>query len=476
MTAAAQSPGSFLSYRKMNMLLRSLLGLALAFLDGANSFLPTPSFTVTQQRRLNSRLASCLHSSKEDNLEDMRRLLEASWNVDTMGAVPTNPKDAADAAATSIQSAMLDSGESLFFVDLLLPSYDISQGTNMYDEVLAVEFCIALAESLEGKSCLLVRDEKTRNSVNRVLEARERSSLDEDQEDEELVNDDDEEDEEEVEFFDDFADFGGPIGGPDAETPSTAQGDVAPPTTREDVDSFREQLMDKWDEPITEGTDLFIGETTEKPKTADAPPQKPKEKNSKPPAKKTTKPVTPSSDDRLYRLASLFGDAKISSGPDMIDQVVKAVGENGKPTEDEETIIILSAVEKDEMIAVRSLVAKYKGEKKIVLVNCQLDPLPRELIRANTVYSILPLVARPVVSEQNVFGAEKPQNEGVTPPKVVVMRRYPKDWEVYVDADGNGFELADVAKASQVRGKKGPPMEWIAGCVKRHIESKLGGR
>jgi hypothetical protein len=55
------------------------------------------------------------------------------------------------------------------------------------------------------------------------------------------------------------------------------------------------------------------------------------------------------------------------------------------------------------------------------------------------------------------------------------MRRYPKDWEVYVDADGNGFELADVAKESQIRGKKGPPMEWIAGCVKRHMESKLGG-
>jgi mannose/fructose-specific phosphotransferase system component IIA len=57
----------------------------------------------------------------------MRRLLEASWNIETMGAVPTNPEDAADAAATSIQSAV-DNGESLFFVDLLLPSYDISQG------------------------------------------------------------------------------------------------------------------------------------------------------------------------------------------------------------------------------------------------------------------------------------------------------------------------------------------------------------
>ena len=160
----------------------------------------------------------------------------------------------------------------------------------------------------------------------------------------------------------------------------------------------------------------------------------------------------------------------------MIDEVVRAVSDNGLPTDTEETIIILSAVQKDEMIAVRSLAAKYKGKKDIIMVNCQFDILPRELIRAKTVYSILPLIARPTVSDENIFGSNKPPppEEGESPPKVVVMRRYPKDWEVYVDADGNGFELADVAKESQIRGKKGPPMEWIAGCVKRHMESKLG--
>lgn len=454
----------------------------LSLLNGVNSFLPSPPLTSARQRLApptSSRF--CLYSSKEDNLDDMRRLLEASWNVDTMGTVPTNPQDAADAAATCIESAV-DNGESLFFVDLLLPSYDISQGTNMYDEVLAVEFCIALAKSMEEKSCILVRDDKTKDAVNRVLDARERNRLDEDDEEDgsekKLVeeDDDDGEEEEDVEFYDDFADFGGAIGSSDSdatEKPSLSkEGDLPEPT--EDVDAFREQLMAKWDEPTVEGGNVPTEEPVEKSESDDSAPSQPKQKSVSP-AKETSKQPAPPTTDRFYRLASLFGDAKISVGPDMMDQVINAVGENGKPTDEEETIIILSAVEQDEMIAVRSLVAKYKGNKKIVLVNCKLDPLPRELIRANTVYSILPLVARPVVSAQNIFGRENPPEESLTPPKVVVMRRYPKDWEVYVDADGNGFELADVAKASQVRGKKGPPMEWVAGCVKRHMESKLGG-
>jgi hypothetical protein len=52
------------------------------------------------------------------------------------------------------------SGQSLFFVDLLLPSYDITQGPNMYDDVLDVKFCIALPKALEDKTSILVRDER----------------------------------------------------------------------------------------------------------------------------------------------------------------------------------------------------------------------------------------------------------------------------------------------------------------------------
>ena len=432
-------------------MLLSLLVLSLTFLDGAQSFLPTPALTRRQRLHFLP-----VHSSNDDNLDDMRRLLEASWNSDTMGAVPTNPEAAADAAATSLRSAM-NNGESLFFVDLLLPSYDITQGSNIYDDVLAVEFCIALSKALEEKSCILVRDEKTRNTVGRVLEARQRNRLEKDEEevmgDDHDEDDDDDDEEEEEDEPEDFADL-------DSATPSSTKAGATLPQT-DDVDAFREQLMAKWDDLDA------VSEKPDKSKNPDVPPEA--KNTSKPPAKTAAELVAPG----FYRLASLFGDTKISTGADMMDQVIKAVAANGQPIDDEDTIIILSAVQKDEMIAVRSLAAKYKGKKNIVLVNCQLDPIPRELIRANTVYSILPLVAKPVVSEQNFFGSGNPQ-EDKAPPKIVVLRRYPKDWEVFVDADGNGFELVDIAKASQV-GKKGPPMEWIARCIKRHMESKLGG-
>ena len=85
----------------------------------------------------------------------MRRLLEASWNAEAMKAVSSTPEAAAEAAAVSVQGAM-NKGQSLFYVDLLLPSYDITQGENMYDEILAVEFCIALTAPLEEQALIYV--------------------------------------------------------------------------------------------------------------------------------------------------------------------------------------------------------------------------------------------------------------------------------------------------------------------------------
>ena len=427
--------------------LLGLISVSLS-LNGVQTFLPSPA--LTGRKRILP-----LRSSNEDDLDGMRKLLETSWNSETMGIVPSNPEAAAAAAATSMRNAM-DNGKSLFFVDLLLPSYDITQGPNMYDDVLAVEFCIALTNALKEKASILVRDEKSRNAVSRIIEARERDGNGQDEEEDFLDSADsddgmdEDDDDDSVEFFDDFADFGG-IGD----------------TAGQDVDAFREQLMATWDGPTAEK------ETPENLKANEAVKESSSKADVSPKKAKKRWPAAPKmATAKSYRLASLFGDAKIATGSDMMDQVVKAVAANGQPLEDEKTIIILSAVTREEMIAVRSLVAKYKTNKNIVLVNCQIDPLPRELIRAITVYSILPLVAKPVVSEQNIFGSEEAQ-QGEAPPKVVIMRRFPRDWEVFVDADGSGFELADVAPASKV-GKKGPPMEWIAGCVKRHLQSKFG--
>ena len=38
------------------------------------------------------------HNNNNDSFETMRKVLEASWNTQTMGAVPTNPDVAAAAA------------------------------------------------------------------------------------------------------------------------------------------------------------------------------------------------------------------------------------------------------------------------------------------------------------------------------------------------------------------------------------------
>jgi len=62
-----------------------------------------------------------------------------------------------------------------------------------------------------------------------------------------------------------------------------------------------------------------------------------------------------------------------------------------------------------------------------------------------------------------------PRDEKAPPIKVVSIRRYPRDWEVYVDADGNGFELAQKTPAFKFP-KKGPGMEWIATAVKNFFQ------
>jgi hypothetical protein len=424
-----------------------LMGMLLISQSGVTSFVAAP----TLRKRLF--FLRSLKSSYDDNpLDDMRKLLESSWNADTMGAVPTNPEIAAIEAATCIKSAR-ENGQSLVSVNLLLPSYDVLQGPNVYDHVLAVEFCIALSHALEDQACILVRDGKTFNSISRVLEARER-----DLRLEEELAEDDVDDDIDVGLYDGFASSGSI--GDDETIESTKQDEESSPAGA-DVDVFREQLMARWDGPTTGGkSDAATARPIRDSTSRDLTPESNKKENTK------TFCL-----EKMYRLASLFGDAIISRGPDMVNQAVKAVSVNALPTEDEETIIILSAVQNEEVVAVRSLAAKYKATKNIILVNCQFEPLPRELARAITVYSVLPLVAKPVIMERNAFGKLVENQE---PPKVVVMRRYPKEWEVYVDANGGGFELADIARASQV-GKKGPPMEWIAACVKRHLQSKVGG-
>jgi Domain of unknown function (DUF1995) len=346
----------------------------------------------------------------------MRRILEASWNVETMGSVPTNADSAAEAAATAVINAsggkpVTSAGLSnLFFVDILLPQYDVRQGSNLYDEVLAVDFCVSLSKRLKGRSAILLRDDKTVRAATRVLEARERDRSESgafdlgDEADE--ADDDDEDDEGDVGLY---ADFESDVG----------EGLV-------DVESFRSQLMAGWKK--------------ESPTVSARMP-------SRTPVEVATNAVS-------YRLASMLGSASISTGADMVDDVIRAVSANAQPKDDEDTLIILSAISREEMIGVRGLVSKYGSNKTILLVNCNLSPPPRELIKAQTVYSIQPFIARQKVSEVNLFGSrESPDSlepHAKKPPKVVLMRRFPRDWEIFVDVCG-GFELAQTVPGTSSR-------------------------
>jgi hypothetical protein len=415
----------------MRFQINSLL-LIVAFAEwGANAFLPT--FHAPKPRRTAmTKLSANPASGDDDGIGLMRRLLESSWQIDTMGPVPSNAESAADTAANSLKTALADSTSKCraYFIDILLPQYDIHQGEKVYDEVLAVEFCTHLARKLQCQAEILVRDAKTVDIVNRVLSSRSdglapRSSSAVSTESSsappKAAN-------EVVDSFDDFTDDGLLSSTSDADQ----RGGSDAPT---DVDSFRQQLIAGWS---ADSDDKVKSDQTEQ-RVSVAPGEKP--------------------EASTYRLASLFGDSIISSGTDLHSQVLAAVAQNAKPTDDESLIVLLSTFSPEEMLAVRTLVAKYGDTKTFVLVNCSLNPTPRELATAQTVYSILPLIAKTVVKQAD----DKPAQ-----PKVVVMRRFPGDWEVFVDADANGFELAHTFGANRV-DRKGPTMQRITECVQSHL-------
>jgi len=377
------------------------------------------------------RLGSSLSNDKSDDIDSMRKMLEASWNVKDMGIVPSTPEAAAEAAAESVKSAQED-GRSVMLIELLLPSYDITQGELYYDEILAAKFCIQLAKSLQkgGKAAIFVKDGKGERLVNRVL----KSNMDKTTDEPKTLAKVDEPKVEIVEY-NDFEDI----------TSSSTMFLV------DDADLFRSQLDSTWDEDEEEAD----------------------EKIEDLPTIKSQKPF-PEPSFSEYQIGSLLGDTEIKVGsPDMFSQVVRAVDSNALPLiEESESIVLLSACSDEEMVAVRRIVAVYENKKPIILVNCKLSPLPRELVAAETVYSLLPLMAKPTESSpEDLFQKRK---SSITP-KIVVLRRYPRDWDIFVDVDGHsGFELVESVPVNSYMGgrQKGPSMDYIARCVKRHLQFK----
>jgi hypothetical protein len=167
------------------------------------------------------------------------------------------------------------------------------------------------------------------------------------------------------------------------------------------------------------------------------------------------------------RLRSILGNNEIETGPEMINDIVRSVGTNGSPSQNEDVIVILAPISQQELVGVRWLVSKYGSSKTIIIFNNKLNPLPNELMMAETCYSVFPLIARNTSSSPK----DKTQPEN---PKIVLLRRFPRDWEIHIDTnEGAGFELAGSVPANNV-GMRGPSMDWIAGCVKQHMQLKFG--
>ena len=406
----------------------------------ASSFMTVGSqhFSTTGSNGSMRLYSSINHEGDRSNLDRMRFLLEQSWNANTMGAVPTHPESAAEAAGMAVSQAMQRKGNNnkVFLVDICLPSMDITLGPNVYDGISAIEFCNSMANTLsrlnDVHSTILVRNELSLNSIQTSLSVKQKELEQQQQKEREIVTKDDEN---EMTMFDDFSDFD--------TLSNTFENDFRASTSKnhnndddnekkdedDDIDLMKQQLMASYDS--TENHDAVIDEVVS-----------------------TTK-------EDSFRLASLFGNTVIQPGTQMMEQVIDAVKENVVLLEKENVLMILSPATQEEMIAVRKLISDYSSEKYIVLVNHKLNPMPKELLTAETVYSMLPLIANAKSSP-----VEQPN------PKIVLMRRYPQEWEIFIAIQNNmEFELAASIPAHSV-GKRGPSMQIIADCVKQFMTIK----
>jgi hypothetical protein len=324
--------------------------------------------------------------SFRSDLDEMRKILEESWDVNTMSHIPTNVESGAKAATEAIINVLNDSDRNepkVIMIDIALPSYDPNFGS-FYDDVGAAEFCCEIANGIsaqrestkylsnDGQVAIVVKDGNLVSRLERVLGT------------------DDDIDDSTVEEYDDFSDF------------------VLPSMNNNPEDSPN------------------------------------------------------------YRIGSFLGNTDtIPSGRNMINDLCKLVSQNAIPVanaNDEDVIIMSCPVSQAELVGVRWLVSKYGSSKTIIIVNNRLNPLPQELLGAETVYSVLPLIARSVGSAP---AADKPAN-----PKIVLMRRYPHDWQIYVDdSTGPGFELASSVPVQSV-GVRGPSMDFISERVKEYMTEK----
>ena len=197
----------------------------------------------------------------------------------------------------------------------------------------------------------------------------------------------------------------------------------------QDVAEFRKRLMNAWDTP---------GNLDDRPRSDQS----------------RTKPTS------SHRLWSMVGNENITPGSDMFDKVIAAVDTHARldVSEQEDALIIISPHDTADVIAVRRILARYGQTRTIIIVNSRMETLPIEMNNAILVYGIMPLVAQSTSNNAEVRNDEA----GL---RVVVMKRFPKDFTLYIDVNGDGF-----VKVNEKVSKEFPSPQWIAQNVQAHVE------
>ena len=320
-------------------------------------------------------------------------------------------------------------GHNVLMIDLRLPSYDIMEGPKLYDIFAAYNFCSFLSEKLRErnlirKSLVLVRNEKERAEIGRAVRANEGSDL--------QAN----------------------------ESKIVQVNDASDVSAGNDVDEFRQKLMSSWDTLADDsGGESKLDSTSSL-------------SESKMDTGVNNDANNANVNYKSHRLWSMVGNEEISTGPDMFEQAIAAVDKHarlevdGQSAEPEDALIILSPYDTTDVIAIRRILERYGQTRTIIIVNSRMESLPRELDPAVLVYGIMPLIARARGSnEDNSDGRE-------AGPKVVVMRRFPKKWTVFLDVNDEGFVDVTGESPSGAEGSKTfPPIEWVVQRVQSHIEN-----
>ena len=357
------------------------------------------------------------NKENDARLNAMRSVLQSSWDTKSMGIIPTDPQSAAMAAGQSVANA-LSRDKNVILIDLKLPSYDITEGSKVYDSMAVYDFCSFLSDNLRErkllrKSLILVRNEKERAEVDRVRSRRgdvtktttATTTTISESYGASIEDDDDERGEDQSE------------GGDSSE-----------------VDEFRRKLVSSWDsDDLTTSTTSSIQEKV--PQTA----------------------VDDSSSS--HRVWSMVGDSDdISNGVDMFETVIAKTDQNAILQADEDALIIISPYDTTDVIALRRIMARY-GQRTIIIVNSRIETTPRELHSAVLAYAVMPLVARSKQGSNEESGL-----------KAVVMKRFPADWTVYIDVYGDGFVEARGGDMQQILSEREfPSPEWITQRVEAHV-------